>query len=141
MKLNLKDIFNSAKGVEEVNPNSIKEGFPKIYNDIPVLDTETVYGIVSLSCAHCIELIPELTNLSHFENFVLITDGDENDNQAIIQELNLKFPIISYTKPLSQLGIIHTPTCVRVDKQGAYVASEFTKDIEQVIEFLQHSGS
>ncbi|WP_410770746.1 hypothetical protein [Fontibacillus sp. BL9] len=100
------------------------------------IDPHTIYCFLSLSCVHCIDLLPKLGKLNG-ENFVLITDGDENENKEIRQELNFSFPLHSYLGPLHKVNITKTPMCFYVSIEGKVCGEKFTPKITDILEMLK----
>ncbi|WHX49610.1 hypothetical protein QNH46_02675 [Paenibacillus woosongensis] len=96
---------------------------------------KSIYLVISLSCMHCIELIPHLNELNSKDTFYLITDGNDNDNQEIRKEFKYEFEVYSYTKPYDRINIYKTPTALLVDENGNIIDSHFTPFITDVINF------
>ncbi|MDF2652641.1 MAG: hypothetical protein K0Q73_8446 [Paenibacillus sp.] len=86
---------------------------------------ETVFGFLSFSCAHCIDLLPYIGKLADdFEGrFVLITDGEENDNYELVNHFEYRFKVLSWRKSFGSIGVRSTPAFYCVDKAG-YIAKE-----------------
>lgn len=94
-----------------------------------------IYLVISLSCPHCIEIIPELVAFNNLGIFNLITDGDPEDNSEIKNEFNYDFNVYSYQKSLEKVNITQTPTSLLVNESGEIVNREFTPDISSIMKF------
>lgn len=133
--MNLKDVLKNAVPLEEETVTAEKR-FGKIFNEVPLPAKETIYCMVSFSCMHCVEIIPRLSQVDLEDTFILVTDGEEADNEILIKELGFNFPVISYTSPYIQLGIVNTPTCVQVNSAGEVIREQYTETIDELFGFL-----
>lgn len=79
---------------------------------------------VSLNCGHCLQLIPEMKIFNDaipFE-FLLITNGSEEDNEVVREQLGFNFRLISFAdRPFSDIGIGATPQTYFIDTQGRVI--------------------
>ncbi|MEK5420046.1 hypothetical protein BSK49_07240 [Paenibacillus odorifer] len=131
----LKDVLKRATLLEDEVVTAEKR-FEKIFEEIPLPAKETIYCMVSFSCLHCVDVIPKLSQVELNGEFILVTDGEEADNETLINELGFDFPVISYTSPYIQLGIVNTPTCVQVNSAGEVIREQYTENIDELLRFL-----
>lgn len=131
----LKDVLKRATLLEDEVVTAEKR-FEKIFEEIPLPAKETIYCMVSFSRLHCVDVIPKLSQVELNGEFILVTDGEEADNETLINELGFDFPVISYTSPYIQLGIVNTPTCVQVNSAGEVIREQYTENIDELLRFL-----
>ncbi|REK71907.1 TlpA family protein disulfide reductase [Paenibacillus paeoniae] len=67
--------------------------------DVESLDSAIVC-FVSLSCASCIDLLPELNTFadSYEGTFILVSSGTEEENNDLIQHFQFSFPVLTMSK-------------------------------------------
>ncbi|GAV14330.1 hypothetical protein RQP50_19015 [Paenibacillus sp. chi10] len=130
----LSDIFNKAKKYHEASEARNVTEIPNITKLFKISDISKpcVYCVISLSCAHCIELLPQLSIFNGNIHFSLITDGDELENNEIIRELKFDFPVFSYKEPLEKANIYETPTSILVDVKGNIIEKMFTPNVSEI---------
>lgn len=90
---------------------------------------------VSLNCGHCLQLLPQFKLLgSNFNfQFVLVTDGTEEENKIIKEQLGFGFRMVSFAhQNFSDIGISFTPQAYLIDLQGNVVHN---KEIRQIDDF------
>jgi hypothetical protein len=135
--VSLSDIFKQAGKVKEVTIESdtFSHSFHETFGITHIAGEQALYCIMSLSCTHCIEVLPELAAIQH-NKFFLITDGDIQDNEEIKHELKFTFPLFSYNKPLDRVNINKTPTSLVVDKNGDIIENIYTPKLTDILEIL-----
>lgn len=120
-KVTFRDLFDTSQLQEEEQKKKNREqqtvrGDLFIRQPLPI-DVETIDSaivcFVSLSCASCIDLLPQLgTFASSFEGtFILVSSGSEEENQELIHHFQFPFPVITMSKDerLQKYGSSTTP--------------------------------
>lgn len=92
---------------------------------------------VSLSCGHCLRLMPELkmfNESSHFE-FLLITNGSEEDNEVVREQLGYNFHLISFAdRPFVDIGIGGTPQTYFIDTRGKVISYKAIRQVNDLLD-------
>jgi thiol-disulfide isomerase/thioredoxin len=90
---------------------------------------------ISLNCAHCIRLLPLLKEFKKnpiFE-FLLITNGKNEENAIIRAHFGFQFQIISYAnRDYSEIGITATPQAYLVNRQGKVINHKKISQIDDL---------
>ncbi|WP_156829100.1 hypothetical protein [Cohnella laeviribosi] len=71
-------------------------------------ELDRIVCAVSLNCGHCIKLLPLLKEFDENSKieFLLITNGTDDENTIIKEHLGFQFKIISFTnRDYSEIGI------------------------------------
>lgn len=116
----LKDILsNTIKKTSKPIESSLMIGreFPYRLLDLENPLTNKILCFVSLSCEICVELIPELKILDEYKknSFILITDGDNEENEEIKKYFNFEFDMLSFVDDYRKLSIPSTPYVFIID--------------------------
>ncbi|WP_088830972.1 peroxiredoxin family protein [Paenibacillus tyrfis] len=93
---------------------------------------------VSLNCGHCLQLLPQFKPLgSNFNfEFVLVTDGTEEENKSIKEQLGFSFHMISFAhQNFSDIGISFTPQAYLIDLQGNVVQNKEIRQVDDLKNF------
>lgn len=100
---------------------------------------ETIFGFVSFSCSHCIDLFPEIREASVGikECLFLVTDGEEKDNQELIDYFNYDFSILSWQQSFSSIGVRSTPTFYHVNSLGYVTREQMIKNTQELKAFFK----
>ncbi|UHA75186.1 thioredoxin family protein [Paenibacillus sp. 481] len=135
--MSLKNIFQRAakEKTENIDLGEKKFPFEILKMDTPITQN-SLFAIISLSCTHCIDLLSEFEQINDKDNFILITDGTEEDNLEIKEHFGYTFPIISYRGPLSKLEVETTPYLVLVSPNGQILNHSQATDISSVLSML-----
>ncbi|MEY8741549.1 hypothetical protein AB9M62_18900 [Bacillales bacterium AN1005] len=134
----LKEMFNNHKHADDDSTNYLIKGteFPrKIY--INKSSSPMIYCFVSLYCKMCIDLLPNLNEFS--ENFILITDGNQEENIEIQNAFNYTFPIISLDHDAFHDLIKNTPCILKVDTNNFIQELREVNTHEEVSIFVKES--
>lgn len=135
--MSLKSIFQKAEKEIADNHefNSNRFPFELLKLEEPIT-RKSVFCLISLSCTHCIDLLPELKRINDSNTFILVTDGTEEDNAEIHKYFNFTFPIISYRGPLNKLGTEKTPYLLLVNPDGQVMRQTQASDISEVMDMF-----
>ncbi|WP_159885810.1 thioredoxin domain-containing protein [Paenibacillus puerhi] len=119
-------------GKDELFPSDLISHFPSTENYL--------IGFLSLGCSFCAKLLPKLqefvANLDH--EFILVTDGEPEENEEIKKFYNFSFMVISYEN-FSSFRVTKTPFFYKIGN-GNKVISGFQIDtIEELLKLRELS--
>lgn len=133
----LKQMFMNHKDIrEEMEILEIGNVFPLSLENYE-LSGKTVVFFASLYCKICIDLLPGLSRFN--QDFVLITDGSESDNEEIIKEFEYSFPVMSLHYDSFHDLLATTPSLVLIDTNGIIQKLKEIDEIGEVISFVEES--
>lgn len=121
---NKKEITNAVP-VGMKYPIQIED--PKEYN---------ILCFVMLSCAHCIDLLPELVyfNENYIEKFKLYVISHEEEIAQIKEQLEFKFPIFHIDDlEMDNYHIVSTPFLYIIDQNNIVVKATKFKNLNELI--------
>lgn len=127
---------------KELNPmeSSLTLGkeFPYQLLNVDKPFSNVLLCFVSLSCEICVDLISELKeydeNMKRF--FVLITDGDTEENEEIARYYNFNFDILSFQDDYGKLNIPSTPYMFNLDGNNIVIDGLTIDSLSDVKELI-----
>ncbi len=122
--------------VGDIEPLSAGKEFP-FFSECNNFSNRFVVCSVSLYCKICIDLLPELGSIN--KEFVLLTDGTEQDNEEIIKEYKYSFPVLSIDYDSFHNLIVDTPCMMLVETNGTILKIESVDSIAEVNSFIKES--
>lgn len=120
--LNQKMLEKEEKGI--VNPLLKGAIFPyRILNRENSFEENYFVFFLSLSCTICIDLLPEMGDVAELTKnpFLLVTDGEIEENNEIINYYNFTFDIISFADDFRKFNIPSTPFVYYVSKDNVVI--------------------
>ncbi|EON73761.1 peroxiredoxin family protein [Lysinibacillus sphaericus] len=133
----LKQMFMNHRDIrEEMDILKIGYVFPLSLKNYE-LSRKTVVCFASLYCKICIDLLPGLSGFN--QDFVLITDGSELDNEEIIKEFEFSFPVMSLNYDSFHDLVATTPSLILIDANGIIQKIKEIDEIGEVISFVEES--
>ncbi|MET4561211.1 hypothetical protein ABIA69_002356 [Lysinibacillus parviboronicapiens] len=133
----LKQMFMNHRDIrEEMDILKIGNVFPLSLENYE-LSRNTVVCFASLYCKICIDLLPGLSKFN--QDFILITDGTESDNEEIIKEFEYSFPVMSLQYDSFHDLVAMTPSVILIDTDGIIQKLKEIDEIGEVISFVEES--
>jgi len=134
----LKEMFNNHSQADDESTNYLIAGteFPKhIFKNNS--SSPMIVCFVSLYCKVCIDLLPDLNEVSG--NFILITDGSLEENKEIQNAFNYIFPIISLDHDAFHDLVKNTPCILNIDNNNIIQELREINTYEEVYIFIKES--
>ncbi|PPB08225.1 hypothetical protein [Brevibacillus laterosporus] len=144
-RINFKELFtkkksgNNENSSEEIVPFKAGEDFPLEKLEINYdSSANCVFCFISLSCILCIDLLPQIPTFleGYTDNFILVSDGTQEDNEEIAKYHCFTFPILSYTGSYDNLHIPFTPYSYYIDENGKVIKGIHSTDTESLFELI-----
>ncbi|MGG4108575.1 thioredoxin-like domain-containing protein [Paenibacillus lautus] len=138
----LEDLFSKKAKITEnqFESYSVGESFP-IEDSTTQTSNNILACYISLYCVDCIELLPDLKELSESFNgeFLLFTDGNEEENKEIRDYFKFSFMVRSYTKEelANKYKVVATPYVYVLDSSWSIICGENINDSEELKELLE----
>ncbi|MGE7091118.1 hypothetical protein ACQKII_06575 [Lysinibacillus sp. NPDC048646] len=133
----IKQMFMNHRDIrEEMDILKIGNVFPLFLENYE-LSRNTVVCFASLYCKICIDLLPGISKFN--QDFVLITDGTQSDNEEIIKEFEYSFPVMSLNYDSFHDLVALTPSLILIDSNGIIQKIKEIDEIGEVSSFVEES--
>jgi len=133
----------STKSTATPKPLETGQPFPMDLRTIAQKEQTVAVGIISLSCSHCVDLLPHLVSavVRHRIPFVLFSKGTPQENANVAAYFGNPFPVVSIAEEDIQgrFGAEQTPYFYFVLDSGI-VADGFAADTadDVIARWLRH---
>lgn len=99
---------------------------------------------VSMHCAHCIDLLPHLSDMvsQHPDfSFQLFSTGDKEDNQSMIEYFGWEFPVhtLDQSDMEAYLSVTYLPYMLLIDDSDKVIAKGVIYNAEDFEQLLHNS--
>jgi|GEM_PF-6762244 len=116
--MNMKELFSKKQPDKE---KQIGEIIPEPYQYSEDSSKDKVYCLISLTCMHCVDLLPYLNNFasSYSGELYLLCNCTSEEMTDLIQYFDYKFKLIQVTEEdiFQNLGIKQTPYAMHLSNQ------------------------
>jgi len=93
---------------------------------------------VSLSCAICVDVLPDIEKINNFpkESFLLVTDGEDEENFEIINHFKYSFQLISFPDSFLKFNVPSTPFVYFVSRNHYVIDYTTVESVEDIHGFI-----
>ncbi|PWW04731.1 hypothetical protein DFQ01_10612 [Paenibacillus cellulosilyticus] len=105
------------------------------------LESNTIFYFISMTCATCMRLVPELRRFNGNNRFILVTDGDQEETADMREYFGFEFPIYSYLEDYDEhFNVPVTPFVYVVNADGQVVEYGNGEQLDQIAQVLNSEG-
>lgn len=122
-------------------PFDENDRFPYEKLSLTNIESTTIFYFISMTCATCMRLVPELKRFNGNNRFILVTDGDQDETDDMRDYFGFDFPIYSYLEDYDvEFNVPVTPFVYVVNADGQVLEYGNGEQLDQIAQALNSEG-